>query len=102
MIGEIKAEDREKEIDDHEVILATNKIYGKGLTIKKLDILISCAPMSSELNVKQLIGRLRNIPGHTHIYIDITDRAYPQCLRQLKLRRKYYEEIAKKIINLNI
>ena len=102
LIGEIKTEDRDKEIENHSIIFATQKLFGKGLTIKKLDILISCAPMSSELNVKQLIGRLRNIPGHKHIYIDITDRAYPQCMRQLRLRRKYYADVAKKIIDLKI
>lgn len=102
LIGEIKTEDRDKEIENHSIIFATQKLFGKGLTIKKLDILISCAPMSSELNVRQLIGRLRNIPGHKHIYIDITDRAYPQCMRQLRLRRKYYADVAKKIIDLKI
>lgn len=95
-IGDIKKENRQDELSK-QVILTNNKIFGKGIDVPDLDCIINFVQLSSAVNLEQIIGRLRNNPGHNHVLIDVTDTGYLECRNQLKTRKKFYKKIAKEI-----
>lgn len=98
-IGELSKEKREKALE-HKFILTNDKIFDKGLDVKDLEILINFVPFGSLVKTEQIIGRLRNREGYLSILIDVTDKGFIECERQLKLRKRFYKKKAKKIIEL--
>jgi len=98
-IGELSKEKREKALE-HKFILTNDKIFDKGLDVKDLEILINFVPFGSLVKTEQIIGRLRNREGFLSILIDVTDKGFIECERQLKLRKRFYKKKAKKIIEL--
>lgn len=98
-IGEIKKDKRAEELDK-QVILTNPKIFGKGIDVSDLDTVINYSQMSSKVNIEQILGRLRNNPGYSHVLIDLTDIGYPQCINQQKTRKRFYKKVASKIIDI--
>ncbi len=96
-VGEVKKKDRKTELDN-QIILTDQKIFGKAMDVPDLDCIINFVQLSSKVNLEQMIGRLRNNPGHYHVFIDCTDAGYTTCLNQQKGRKTFYRKRAKKII----
>lgn len=98
-IGDIKKDKRTEELQK-QIILTNPKIFGKGIDVSDLDCVINYSQLSSKVNIEQILGRLRNNPGHSHVLIDVTDWGYYQCRNQLRSRKKFYNTVAKKISSI--
>ena len=46
------------------------------------------------------MGRLRDREGYSSILIDVTDFGFDECVRQSKLRKRFYKKHAKKIVEI--
>lgn len=99
-IGEADTEEREKALKSR-IVITNEKMLGKGLNVLDLDALINFVQYGSPIMAKQIMGRLRNIPGHNHLMFDITDAGYPDCERLQKARLKFYRFNAKEVIYLD-
>ena len=98
-IGEIKANKRKEELDK-KIILTNDKIFDKGIDVKDLEVLINFVPFASDVKTEQIMGRLRKIEGKTSLFIDVTDIGYEECVKQYKLRKRFYKKRAKKLIEI--
>ena len=81
-------------------IITNEKMFGKGIDVSDLDCIINYVQLSSAVNLEQIVGRLRNNPGHAHVVVDVTDVGYFECRNQQKARRRFYKKIAKEIKEL--
>lgn len=100
-IGEISKTKRLAELEK-QIILTNDKIFDKGIDVKDLEILINFVPIGSLVKTEQIIGRLRNRENYSSILIDLTDTGFDECVRQSKLRKRFYKKKAKKIIEINM
>lgn len=99
-IGEIPKNKRLSELQKM-FILTNDKIFDKGIDVQDLEILINFVPIGSLVKTEQIMGRLRNRPNYNSILIDITDIGFDECIRQSKLRKRFYKKKAKQIIEIN-
>jgi len=98
-IGEIKANKRKEELDK-KIILTNDKIFDKAIDVKDLEVLINFVPFGSPVKTEQIMGRLRNNKGLSSILIDVTDIGYEECVKQYKLRKRFYKTHVKKLIEV--
>jgi superfamily II DNA or RNA helicase len=98
-IGEIKKEKRILELDK-DVILTNDKIFDKGIDVKDLEVLINFVPFASLVKTEQIIGRLRYGKDKASVLIDVTDYGFDECIKQFKIRKRFYKKKAKKIIEI--
>lgn len=99
-IGEISKNKRTEELNK-QFILTNDKIFDKGIDVKDLEILINFVPIGSLVKTEQIMGRLRNREEYDSILIDVTDEGFDECIKQSKIRKRFYKKKAKKIIELN-
>lgn len=90
-IGEVSKNKREEELNK-KIILTNNKIFGKAIDVKDLEILINYVPIGSIVVTEQILGRLRHNEGMVSILIDITDTGFIECIKQSKIRRRFYKK----------
>jgi len=83
---------------DKKVFLTDEKIFGKGADVKDLEVLINYVPIGNVINTEQIIGRLRNRENYSSILVDVTDIGFDPCIKQSKIRKRYYKKKAKKIV----
>jgi superfamily II DNA or RNA helicase len=98
-IGEIKKNEREAELKK-ELILTNDKIFDKGIDVKGLEVLINFVPFGSAIKTEQIMGRLRYIEGKQSVLIDVADYGYDECIKQLKLRKRFYKKNTKRIVEI--
>jgi superfamily II DNA or RNA helicase len=98
-IGEIKKEDRLAELSK-QFILTNDKIFDKAIDVEDLEILINFVPLGSLVKTEQIMGRIRNGPNKVCLLIDITDYGFQECIREFKIRKRFYKKKAKKIIEI--
>ena len=98
-IGEVKKEDRAKALES-KVILTNDKIFDKGIDVKDLEVLINFVPFGSLVKTEQIIGRLRYGEKKQSILVDVTDYGFEECVKQFKVRRRFYKKKAKKIVEI--
>lgn len=98
-IGEIAKNKRLEELNKT-FILTNDKIFDKGIDVKDLEILINFVPIGSLVKTEQIMGRLRNREEYDSILIDVTDEGFDECVKQSKIRKRFYKKKAKKIIEL--
>jgi len=99
-IGSVKEKDR-REALTKPFILTNDKIFDKAIDVKDLEILINFVPFGSIVKTEQIMGRLRYGKEKLSILVDITDIGYEECVKQMKLRKRFYKKKAKKIIEIN-
>lgn len=101
-IGEVSKKKRDAELEKS-IILTNEKIFGKGKDVKDLEIVINYVPVGSTVVTEQILGRLRNNEGKSAILFDITDVGFDECIRQQKIRKRFYKKCktVKKILILN-
>ena len=99
----------QNEKDDNEyalksdIISSTIKSVGTGLDIKGLRILINLEPFTSETNMIQLKGRLREYSKTEDTYFfDIVDTGFSDIKRMGEVRRKIMERYAKIIKDVRL
>jgi superfamily II DNA or RNA helicase len=98
-IGEVKKDQRVLALQK-KIILTNDKIFDKGIDVKDLEVLINFVPFGSLVKTEQVIGRLRYGENKSSILIDIVDYGFEECIRQFKLRRRFYKKKAKKLIEI--
>lgn len=94
LIGESK--DRENEVGK-QIFLTTDKMFDKGKDVQSLEVLINFCPFSSLIKLEQMMGRIRYVPGKSHVFIDATDIGFSSCRNQLYNRKRFYKQKAKTI-----
>lgn len=97
--GEVAKDKRRGELEK-QFIFTNDKIFDKGIDIPDLEVLINYVPLQSRSKIEQIMGRIRNIQGLTHLYVDIADYGFPDCRRQQKSRISFYKKKANKILEL--
>ena len=100
-IGDIRKKEERQEQLDKSIIITNDKMFGKAIDVPDLDCLINYLPVRSQVNTEQIMGRLRNSPGHTHVLIDVTDIGFTECKISKNIRKKLYRLKAKEIIEIN-
>jgi len=98
-IGEI-AKDKRLEQLSKQFILTNDKIFDKGIDVKDLEILINFVPIGSLVKTEQIMGRLRDRENYSSLLIDVTDIGFDECVKQSKIRKRFYKKKAKQIIDL--
>jgi superfamily II DNA or RNA helicase len=98
-IGEIPKDERAVELGKT-VFLTNQKIFGKGIDVPDLDCIINYVQLSSKVNLEQIMGRLRNNEGHSHVLIDVTDTGFAACKNQQRSRKSFYKTIAKSLFTV--
>jgi len=98
-IGEIKKDKRIEELKKS-VILTNASIFDKAIDVTDLEILINYTSFASVVKTEQIIGRLRYTKGQSAIFIDVTDYGFNECIKQSKIRKRFYKKKAKKIIEI--
>ena len=77
-------------------------MFGVGLDKQDLEVLINFCPFSSAVKLEQMVGRIRYVPGKSHVVIDVTDIGFPSCKNQLRLRKKWYSTDARSIKEMKL
>lgn len=98
-IGEVNKKKRLEELSNP-VVITNDKIFGKAIDDENLEILINFVPVGSLVKVEQIAGRLRYHEGKSSILIDVYDNGFDECIRQFKIRRRFYKKKCKKIIEV--
>jgi superfamily II DNA or RNA helicase len=98
-IGEVKKSERAKALES-KVILTNDKIFDKGIDVKDLEILMNFVPFASLVKTEQIMGRLRYGKDKHSILIDVTDIGFEECVKQFKIRKRFYKKRAKKILEI--
>jgi len=94
--GTVKKDDKKEILDSSDIIITTDKSFGKGIDVKNLLRVINTVPFSSETKLIQVIGRLRKIPNKEVIFIDINDIGFESIKYQLRNKKqKVYNVIGK-------
>jgi len=58
-------------------------------------------PFGSIVKTEQIMGRLRYGKEKSSVLIDVTDFGYEECIKQYKLRKRFYKKRAKKILEFD-
>jgi len=90
--GNTKKNERHEELQ-HNVILST-MANSAGLDLSGLVLIINFIPMSSEVLLRQMVGRLRAQEGY---FIDITDSGFVGAMRQREMRERILKKNARTI-----
>jgi hypothetical protein len=98
-IGEIKKEKRIEELSKL-IILTNPSIFDQAIDVSDLEVLINYVPFGSIVKTEQIIGRLRYKEDKSSILIDVTDYGFDECIKQFKIRKRFYKKKAKKIIEI--
>jgi len=84
---------------DKRILITTDKMLGSALTIPELRCTIMTVPTSSEIVIKQIMGRLRKI-GKTCFFMILTDYGFDACKKQRTKISRTVEDEAKNIFNV--
>lgn len=100
--GAVDVEDRQAHKEEFETgdrrLIITNKVFKKGVNIKKIDVIIDCAGQKSKNDAVQKFGRgVRTSEGKLGlVYIDISD-TYGRFLRNARSRQSAFKAVGVKI-----
>lgn len=91
----IKNKDDELEKD---IIVTTDKSFGKAKDLEGLQVCINTVPCSSETTVTQIKGRLRFIPDKNVFFVDMVDVGFDKQVNQLNRKMNLYKKSSKKLL----
>jgi len=99
----IDQKEKQRVLDEDQVIISTNSSLGESVTIKELRYVLNCEAHRNYGD--QASGRLRKFrdkPDTICYYGELVDRGFKSILNQWKSRKKHYREIFKQIYEIQI
>jgi superfamily II DNA or RNA helicase len=87
---------------DKDLIISTDKSFGKAIDVKGLSVVFNTIPFGSQTMAEQMMGRLREIPGEEVWFIDLNDVGFDNVKNQMKLKRTVFNKKAKEIFELDL
>jgi superfamily II DNA or RNA helicase len=83
-----------KQIQDghYQVLLATGQIFGEGMHVENIEVLVLAFPFAFEGKLTQYIGRLLH-SSSPKLLIDYHDKEIPFLDRQFKQRKRVYNKL---------
>jgi superfamily II DNA or RNA helicase len=83
-----------KQIQDghYQVLLATGQIFGEGMHVDNIEVLVLAFPFAFEGKLTQYIGRLQH-SSSPKLLIDYHDKEIPFLDRQFKQRKRVYNKL---------
>lgn len=97
-VTEYIAETDEEVLNRYDIIVSTHKSCGTGKDIKKLKCVINTCSMKAEGLTIQVLGRLRELPGETPIYIDMYNA---QMQSHIRHKDERFMIVAGKTLKIN-
>lgn len=98
VINSERTEDENREAAFSDIISSTSKSLGTGIDIRGLRVIINMEPFTSESNMIQLSGRLREFtPTDDTFFFDIVDISLSDLNKQGLKRKKVMKKKAKEI-----
>lgn len=98
LTSEIKNKKKRQEAMDKQIFIATESMFGTGMDVSDLEIVINYSPFASKVTTEQLIGRLRNNAGYEHILYDVTDIGFDKCTAHMRTRKSIYNKKSAEVI----
>ncbi len=98
LTGSMKEKDRIEAVKN-QFILTTSKMFEKALDKEEIECIINFDQFRSAVKLEQTMGRIRYGKDKRHIYIDVTDRGFPQCKSMLTDRKRLYKAKVKSIVD---
>ncbi len=92
-VGGLSKEEQDAALNS-KIFITNPKVFGEGIDVQDLEVLINFVPFTSQGRLEQLIGRIRYGDNKAHVYIDVTDTGFPKCRTQLYTRKKYFQNEA--------
>ena len=89
---------KEDVYNNSRIIISPMKSLGTAKDIDNLRVIINTETYKSEVNTKQMIGRLRD----GGLFFDCYDISIPECYKQFKSRLKVIKTEVRKILNTKI
>lgn len=84
-----------------DIIVTTDKSFGKAKDLPGLEVCINTVPCSSETHLTQIKGRLREIPDREVFVIDMVDVGFERQEKQLLKRMTVYRKSSKNIFSID-
>jgi superfamily II DNA or RNA helicase len=84
-----------------DIVLSTEKSFGKAIDVEGLDVLINTVSFGSKVVAEQTLGRLRKKNDAEVWYIDFSDNGFKSIKNQFVQRRPVFNKKAKKIYKLD-
>jgi hypothetical protein len=75
---------------DLQIVVTNDKMMKEGNDCP-VEVIINTIPMSSEVGLEQLIGRLRGGEGRKAVYVDVTDVGFSKSREQFNRRKKFID-----------
>ena len=95
-----KREDRTKELLK-QVILTTTKSMDAGDDFE-LDVMINLVPMSSEIALPQIVGRIRDKENSPNLYFELLDFGFEKVRKNYKNKLRFIRnKLAKQVIEID-
>lgn len=87
----LQQDEKDKLLDTCDVVVTTSGSLAEGADVDGLHCVINLESFSSEIQSKQMPGRLRNLnDGRPYYYIDLVDVGYRKAKNQYNEREKVY------------
>ena len=102
LLSEDTKKDDKEEVLSSDIIITTDKSFGKGIDVSNLECVICVVPTSSEVKATQMLGRLREVPDREVYYFDIVDNGFQKIKNQTYKKMKVYREKAKSLHTFNL
>jgi superfamily II DNA or RNA helicase len=98
----IKNKDKRNLELEKDLIVSTDKSFGKAIDVKGLEVTFNTVPFGSKTMAEQMMGRLREIPDKEVWFIDFNDIGFESISRQLKQKKSIYNKKAKNVYELDL
>ena len=98
--SKVKAGEKRNAELEKDIVVTTDKSFNGSVNPIKMTHLIYMAPITSEVTVEQISGRLRGENGLPCIFVDFYDTGFPSLIQQAKIRKTFLKRISLDVRNI--